>query len=495
MPTTLLPSSWQSPLGLVKSVGRQNSTARLVLGISGTLIAVSLGLLAVVLPWELLFALVLAMLYPVVVFTAPWIAFTVYIVAAFLAPGFKSSDALTLVSLGLFGLRWFLDGRPTVLPRLLTRPYFLFLSSIAASAILGLVIYRHPIPMVYADGRGFIAWLWLPLLYSLAINTRNGIQKLARVFVFVAAMIACVALVQYFTGLQLVAAGRVADLDATSGSVTRVQMHGFLFVSVAIVWALVALIEAPRRALWLLPFMIILLAALYANFGRGLWFWTGLALMLSAFVAGRKRGQAIALVLFFASVFGLAGLSFVKPKVFENIIERVESVRDEGGARTSYGWRKLENSDALPHIFRNPILGLGLGAEYRRWINEVAKFDQHTRYVHNSFIFIALKTGLLSLLSLMAILLTAWWKGWKGTRSEDVPQRALRVAAVASLAPLLGLSITQPELVTPMSVLLFVILTVFMASCEKLAPKTDVEYQFKGKSNYSWTVSREREHS
>ena len=40
------------------------------------------------------------------------------------------------------------------------------------------------------------------------------------------------------------------------------------------------------------------------------------------------------------------------------------------------------------------------------------------------------------------------------------------VAAVASLFPLLGISITQPELVTPMSVLLFVVLTSLMGSCE-----------------------------
>jgi hypothetical protein len=45
------------------------------------------------------------------------------------------------------------------------------------------------------------------------------------------------------------------------------------------------------------------------------------------------------------------------------------------------------------------------------------------------------------------------------------------VAAVASLFPLLGISITQPELVTPMSVLLFAMLTVLMGSCEP-APRS-----------------------
>jgi hypothetical protein len=53
----------------------------------------------------------------------------------------------------------------------------------------------------------------------------------------------------------------------------------------------------------------------------------------------------------------------------------------------------------------------------------------------------------------------------------SVPHRPLRVAAVASLFPLLGISITQPELVTPMSVLLFAMLTVLMGSCEP-APRS-----------------------
>jgi O-antigen ligase len=194
-------------------------------------------------------------------------------------------------------------------------------------------------------------------------------------------------------------------------------MHGFLFVSVATVWALVALVHSPRKGWWVLPFLLLLMAALYVNLGRALWFWTGLALLLSVFAAGWRRGWAIALVLFTVTVFGGAGLAVFKPKVIDNIVERADSVRGEGGARTSYGWRKLENEDALPHIMRRPLTGLGLGAEYRRWMHEVARFEEHTRYVHNSYVFISLKTGVLSLLGLLTLLLLAWRRGWHGTRA------------------------------------------------------------------------------
>ncbi|MBI3350327.1 MAG: O-antigen ligase family protein [Burkholderiales bacterium] len=459
------PRRWPVRLGM----GVTRATLWRVLRYAALLLfAALLGLSAVFLPWYFHLALLLALAYPVLVFKAPWVAFTLYVVSAFLAPGFKTADSLTLASLGLFALRWLQSGRPDLLPRALARPYLLFLFAVGVSGVLGLVINRYPIAMVYGDGRGFLYWLWLPLLFSLSRSTPEGLRKLSRVVAVVAGVIAFVALVQYATGVQFVA-GRVGVVDGASGSQTRVQMHGFLFVSVATVWALVAVVHSPRRAWFLLPFLLLLLAALYANLGRALWFWTVLGMVLSVFAAGWRRGWAIALALTVVTVFGGVGLALFKPKVIDSIVERADSVRGEGGPRTSYGWRKLENQDALPHIIRKPLTGIGLGAEYRRWIHEVAHFEEHTRYVHNSYIFIALKTGLLSLFGLLSLLMVAWWRGWRGTRQMKVPQRALRVAAVASLFPLLGLSITQPELVTPMSALLFVMLTVLMGSCESHA--------------------------
>jgi O-antigen ligase len=418
------------------------------------------------LPWFLYFGAAALVLYPLLVFKAPWAAFTLYAIGTFVAPGFKSADALTLFTLILFALRWLHVGRPAVLPAFLAKPYIVLLAAVAVALLVG-GAKRHSVPMIYMDGRGFLYWLWLPLLYSLAQSTSDGVKRCARAFALIAAVIAFVALVQYVTGVQVVAAGRVGDLDAANAGQTRVQLHGFLFIAVATVWALVAAVHSPRRIPWLVPFLLLMLAALYANFGRALWFWTAVAVVFSVYLSGRQRGGALAAILVVGGVFAAGGLLLAKPKVVDNIVDRVVSVREEGGARTSYGWRKLENQDALPHIMRNPVTGLGLGAEYRRWMHEVATFEQHTRYVHNSYFFIALKAGVPCLVAMLVLLLRAWRRGWYGFRRLDVPQRAARIAALASLFPLLGLSITQPELVTPMSVLLFVLMTVLLGSCDR----------------------------
>lgn len=136
-----------------------------VLGYSGLLLfAVLLGLSAVFLPWYLYVGLVLAVAYPVLVFRAPWVAFAMYAIGVFLAPGYKSADGLTLVTMALFALRWLMAGRPALLPRALGRPYLLFLFAVAVAGVLGLVVYRYKLSMVYGDGRGFVYWLWLPLV-------------------------------------------------------------------------------------------------------------------------------------------------------------------------------------------------------------------------------------------------------------------------------------------------------------------------------------------
>lgn len=440
--------------------------------------ALFLGLTTVFLPWYFHVLLVLAVSFPLLVFKAPWTAFGLYLAGVFIAPGFKSADGLTLVALTLFTLRWLAAGRPPLLPAWLARPYLVFLAAVGVAGMLGLVVYRYKLGSVYGDGRGFVYWLWLPLLYSLVTQVPDGLRKLARVLAVVAGLITLVALFQYFTGIQIVASGRVGGLDAGDADQTRVQMHGFLFVSFALVWAMVALVHRPGRVWWLLPAMAVLAVAIYVNLGRALWFWTAVALVLSVGAAGWRRGWAIAAVMITALVFGGTALVFLKPKVVDSIAERVESVRGEGGPRTSYGWRRLENEDALPHILRRPFTGMGLGAEYRRWMHEVARFEEHTRYVHNSYVFILLKSGVFALAGLLALLARALWRGWKTTRAPGLVARPLRVAGVAMVLPMLGISVTQPELVTPMSVLLFsmvVILLGYRSAADDVSPAASAD--------------------
>jgi O-antigen ligase len=463
--------------GAHRRVGALGSASRLTLALlaSGLGLALFLGLSVAVLPWFLLIALAVVVVYPVLVFRMPWIAFAIYVAVVFMAPGFKSADAITLGTLGLFVWRWLLHRGPMP-SRQIVRPYMVFLVGVGVAGALGLFFYRYPVSMVYGDGRGFVYWLWLPLLYSLATGHPDGIRSMARVLAFVAGLVTFVALVQYFFGIRIITSGRVGGVDTGNLIETRVQMHGFLFVTLAIVWSLVALVHHPKRAWWLTPVLMLLLVALYVNFGRALWFWTLAAVLLAAGVSGLRRGSALALLVFVgATTVGLT-LAQVKPEILGNIVERFESVRDEGGPRSSYGWRKRENEAALLQISRSPLVGLGLGAEYRSWIVEIARFDEHTRYVHNSYIFLAVKAGLPALAALVALLLISWWRGYRGTRSADVPERTVRIAALASLPPLLGVSITQPELVTPMSVLLFASMVVLMASCEvpRVADKSPV---------------------
>jgi O-antigen ligase len=420
-------------------------------------VALFCGLTCVFLPWWFVVGVILMVAYPLGLWLAPWVGLGFYIVLLVVSPDFKYSDVITAASLVIIGAKIASSGPWPRLPKLEFWSFTITIVLVIASLALALGVFHNTVPFIYRDGRAFVYWLWLPLLYALIHRDPAGRAKLSKLILFVAVAIGTIALVQYFFQIQIVREGRVGGLETLGvgdNDLTRVQMQGFVFVVVGLVWAIVSATQGGRRLFYLVPLLLFFVAALYVNFGRALWAWTAVAVLMSGLVMGLRRAVVLALSLTVVGVLSVTTLLLVKPTVIESVVDRLGSVVDEGGVRTSGGWRKLENEAADAQIIRSPLVGIGLGGEYRGWISEIRNFKEHTRYVHNGYVFIAVKLGVPALLAMLCLNLWPWWRAFRSRSTVGFEPRSMWIAIVASWLPVLGLSLTQPEIVTPQTIML-----------------------------------------
>jgi O-antigen ligase len=448
---------------------KANLKALFLLWLPVLLVSAFVGLCCVVLPWWLNAGLAGAVAYACMLWLWPWLGFGVYVFIALVAPDFKIADAATVGTMFILGFKLWTSGRVAPpFPRRLYWVGLLFAAIVLASFALAIVYFHNKVPNLYRDGRAFLYWLWLPLLWRMTASQADGVQKLVRVMVGIAVTVVLLAVFQWVTGMQVVAVGLVASLGTTSGfkeEVTRVQMPGFLFVSWAVIW--LALQTLYKRVNLFVGggLMLLLLLGLYVNFGRGLWVWTFIGVLTPVFFIGSGRSAKLLITLIVGGVLSFGTLAVFKPAVIENVTNRLSSVQKEGGKNTSYGWRELENQEAMITLRRSPVIGVGMGGEYRPWVHQLHLFYEHVRYIHNSYLFIALKIGIPGLLCLLLLYWRAWNGARKGLRTVADQNRITLLSCLSFFPVSMGLSITQPEFMNTYSVLLFVFLIVIFANC------------------------------
>lgn len=287
---------------------------------------------------------------------------------------------------------------------------------------------------------------------------RISAPQVRTIVVMFAAAIALLALFQGASGIQVVAEGRVVVLEGTAtpfGGITRVQIPGLVFVALTVVFLMIEV--ATEKIRWWLagPLLLLLIAALYVNFGRALWAWTALALVFGTFLLPARRALRLSGLLAVGLAILVVALTVAKPAVLQNVVDRIVSVQSEGGRGSSFGWRRWENQDAIARIAASPLYGVGVGGEYRRWISEIRIFEDHTRYVHNAFLFYGLKLGLPGLFVLLWLLWTIWRQALNCRRKSSEKGLGAYETAVAAFIPaFVGLNMTQPEIAGPFGVLL-----------------------------------------
>jgi O-antigen ligase len=293
------------------------------------------------------------------------------------------------------------------------------------------------------------------LVFPLVSAARSWVQLRIWIVVLLgaAALSAGSSIVQYALGI---------GSDATfTGGALRVDSATFLFPMIAALWALALLAYVPTSPVrWAtLGLAAVAITGLFFTFSRGAW----LALLAGGFVVVvllrpwrrvRALGWLVPLVVVAAA--SIVAFNAVSTRRVANPLaaglDRLMSVGDSEDDVSSR-YRVVEWKTAIDEITRHPLTGIGLGSSIT-FTNPMFSpssnsygFTFSTFYIHNSYLWFALKIGVVGALMFFALIARVAWMALVGFwRAHDPREEMMLLACLGSLFAILVLSVTGPHL-------------------------------------------------
>jgi O-antigen ligase len=198
--------------------------------------------------------------------------------------------------------------------------------------------------------------------------------------------------------------------------------------------------------------------ALVLTYTRAQWTASGIALLLiCAFLPRTTRRSLGRLLLVLAPVLALSvwlvGSELVPlggTGMAQALTSRVTSVFTVGDtlASASLEWRIFELDAATRSLFQHPFLGVGLGNDYRDitllqgeasgWLWQLGGNSRLTRFIHDSYLYVAVKMGILALGAFIWFCVAFLVGGTRSyLRMPDSSEKLIVLAIVSSFAGLL----------------------------------------------------------
>ncbi len=364
----------------------------------------------------------------------------------------KVTDVLLVLTLGAW-----IAGRSTQPARfpLPSRSVSALVLLMLAFAIVGVVTAHEmgsSFKLSLLELRPLLSYLLVFPLVSGVRSWRDFERGLTVVFVAAAAS-ACVAIVLYVNGN-----GGAATF---TGGALRIQSTVYLAPLIALVWApvVIAYARSGRTRAAALGLAVLAFAGVYFTFSRG----ASVALIavlpiVIVMLPPRRRRRALRwlVALLAVAVCGIVAFNAVSAHGVANPLaaglKRFQSVGALHGDVSSR-YRFAEWSEAARQIEHHPLAGIGLGNSIT-FTNPMFSSDYNaygytfsTYYIHNSYIWFALKLGLLAALVFVVLLGRVCWLAYRGYRDAFDPRaRMVLLATLGSLVAVLILSLTGPHL-------------------------------------------------
>ncbi|MFY9511292.1 MAG: O-antigen ligase family protein [Rubrivivax sp.] len=464
---------------------RQGAAARAALIVAALLLAPLLGLMTVFLPWQYVVVLVGAPILAVAAISFPLAGLVaVYALIFEAVPGFLQPDLpIGGIRLKLFDLaiayllaialcRAVLQGRTLWAPlREFRWPLVYLLVALAASVFY--VKTMAPNDRMLAEARAHIVWLLLPLTVF-TLSTRDKHRRFLLCCAGIVAVVCVYMLLQTGLDLRIMTGSRVEALDAgANADVVRSIAGGAIYIVVFVMFLTLNRLWEGRLSGWVaLPLLLLLLLGIAVQFGRGIWVASAMGLLVSAVVFRGFSGllkTSLAMGTLLALAFSL--VLVVKPKTAEAMLERVTSIQGEIERGGSFGWRRIENETARRVIAARPLMGTGVGGDYKGVVSRTASFANETTYIHNGYLYFPLKMGIWTAGIPFAFMLAFALCVRRYRRGDDGGglDRGLLAALIGAFVVPLAASYTQPEWTNPKGIAAYSLLMAVLVQMANLA--------------------------
>ena len=438
------------------------SAVALVLG--AMFMAVLAGLVTSYLPWLFTLLLVLLPLVLVASISRPMVGLVVVLMFIFeVVPSafqprlpfgggrLQAYDVLLLYLAGLVLLRAWMTRTPPLLSMGPVRwPLYYLLVCVAVSLVY--VRYFAPNTLSLGEARVFVAWLLVPIM-ALAVDTPARYRWMLRSVLAIALVIALYVSIQSLFDLRIMTGARVEllDKDLNSDVVRSIAGGGIYVVIFAIFLLINRMLERKFGWWWAVPAALLLVFGVAVQFGRGVWLSALAGLLVSAALFRGYAGVLRVLLLgSFTVALMLSAAAVFKPRLAEAVVERALGIGYELQSGGSYGWRRMENQAALNRIERNPLLGVGLGGQYKQTASSEGHFGIEGTYIHNGYMFFPLKMGLAASFIPLAFIIAFVVVLRQGVQQHrDDPDAGLVAALAGAFTVPCVASYTQPEWADP----------------------------------------------
>lgn len=267
------------------------------------------------------------------------------------------------------------------------------------------------------------------------IRKEKQLRRLLNGIIVLSLVVSVLMIVQSFFGssIQLLT-GRIETLqtaDVVDYGVTRVLPPGQSLVMVVFILVIALIVIDKSHSFWtrvgILGFTGL---AVIITFNRSFWVGIGVALFCLIIVFPWKhryklftRSVLMALICMCLFAVVYLGVPSLVNRFFDGTANRFSTLVDLSAFQeSSINDRNIENAYAIPQIIAHPIIGLGLGADYRPQdlrIDPLVMTWDRLNYIHNGHFWILLKTGLIGYLCfvfLSVIFIVRGLRAWKTMR-------------------------------------------------------------------------------
>jgi O-antigen ligase len=289
------------------------------------------------------------------------------------------------------------------------------LAIMLASAIRADIFLGVDKKAVLAELRTYFYLLPLVLI-PLLLESEESARRLWNLLIAVILILALGQVMQALFDIPLLHGGRLeatVTLDKVYSGSMRSTVPGIYLIIFGFLYALGNLLQGCKsRVFWILTTGLCALAILL-TYGRALWLVTALGLFILGLSFGVRKIILLSILGAFATAIILIGAASLKPTLLTAIEDRGASISSEIHGGSSLNWRYIENTYAYAKIEKAPIAGIGLGASYKPIVGGLDAWVEQTRFIHNGYLYLVLKTGVIGALVFaffwISLLKIGWW--------------------------------------------------------------------------------------